>query len=145
MHSLFLSVQRYFIFRGFVSCRGSLVPGFPVRPKPALRIASNAVGSLSLSHPTLVLTHPSFPTVGNPSSHLFPTRNCLPPKRTNSNCVRVAGSSGRRGSPSGPGALPEQGSVTAGSAPHSGGTPSRRGAFFPPSHSRAALCLCSCR
>lgn len=89
--SLLLTVQPPFLFPGSVSCRGALVPGFPGGPNTrrgaAQRVASNAVGPLGLSHPLPVLTHPSLPTVGNPSSHLFPTRNPPPPKRANSNRV----------------------------------------------------------
>lgn len=71
MPSLLLTVQPSFLFPGSVSCRGSLVPGFPGGPNPAQRVASDAVGPLSLSHPLPVRTHPPLPTVGNPSPICF--------------------------------------------------------------------------
>lgn len=127
--------SRLFLFPGSASRKGPLVPGFPSGPRrgrrAAQRVVSNAVGPLSLSHPHPLLTHPPLPAVGNPSSHLFPPRHPPPPERANSNQVGTvplprAGSFGRGGNPGGPGALRKQGWVTAGSAPRSGGSPSRR-------------------
>lgn len=142
--------SRLFLFPGSASRKGPPVPGFPGGPRrrrrAAQQVVSNAVGPLSLSHPHPVLTHPPLPAVGNPSSHLFPPRHPPPPKRANSTQVGTvplprAGSFGRGGNPGGPGALREQGWVTAGSAPRSGGSPSRRrgsrGACFSPSRRRS--------